>query len=228
MSDLVLYQYPLRACSSVTVNALIEADIPFEDRVVDIRAGEQHSPAYRRIHPFGKVPALSVDGQVIIENVAILLYIDALEPGVLFPEPRRPLDTAEKHADLVWCTATLHPAIRQVRMPMRYTDGDTSGVRDKGLTETLAMLAMIEERLSDDSWWYGDCWSILDVYVNWAITTAASTDLIPWKAYPAIRTHHRRVRARQSFIRALQRQTSAKEAAGLTFPDEASWSTDFD
>lgn len=206
----------------------MEVGIDFEDRVVDIRKGEQHQADYRKIHPFGKVPALIVDGGVIIENVAILLYIDALEPGVLFPATSRPFDRATIHADLVWCTATLHTAIRQVRMPARYTEGDTSGVRDKGIQETCAMLDIVEERLSGGGWWYSEAWSILDVYINWAIVTAASTDLIPWDSYPAIRSHHQRVRSRPVFAEAILRQEKAKTEAGLTFPGQETWRTAFD
>ena len=227
MSNYVLYQFPLRACSSVTVNAMLELGLEFEDRVVDILKGEQNETAYRKIHPYGKVPALSVDGEVIIENVAILMYLDSIKPGVLFPKTATAFDRASILSDLVWCTATLHTAIRQVRMPMRYTDGDVLGVREKGIKETIIILDVIEERLSGDQWWYGDTWSIVDVYVDWGISTAASTDLLPLKSYPAIQSHMQRVRERPSYQAALLRQTEAKEKVGLVFPDEIPWRTDF-
>ncbi len=227
MPEYILYHYPLRACSSVTVNALVETSLEFEDRVIDIRAGEQNSEAYRQVHPYGKVPALSVDGAVIIENVAILLYIDAIRPGVLFPATSNPLERAAFHSDLVWCTATVHTAIRQVRMPMRYTGGDVSGVQERGIRETRHIMDQIEKRMASGRWWYGDSWSIVDVYINWAIVTAASTDLLPLDSYPKIKSHIERVRGRASFQVAFDRQAAAKEAAGLEFPDEDSWRTDF-
>lgn len=205
---------------------MLEVGLEFEDRVINILAGEQNEAAYRKIHPFGKVPALSVDGTVIIENVAILLFIDSVKPGMLFPQANSSLDRAAIHSDLVWCTATMHPAVRRVRMPLRYTDGDTSGVREKGLQEITKILSVVEERLGGNRWWYGDRWSIIDVYVNWGIMTAASTDLLPLQSYPAIRSHIQRVRERPSFQAALTRQTEAKEKAGLVFPDEATWNTE--
>ncbi len=228
MPNYTLYQFPLRACSSVAVNAMIEVGLEFEDRVVNIMTGEQNEPAYRKVHPFGKVPALVVDGEVIIENVSILLYIDSVRPNILFPEAKTPLERATIHSDLVWCTATMHTAIRQVRMPMRYTGGDVSGVQEKGIEETTHMLNIVEERVAGDRWWYGDTWSIVDVYINWCITTAASTDLLPMNDYPAIRSHIRRVRERPSFQAALKRQMAAKEKAGLEFPEAMTWRTEFD
>lgn len=227
MPNLTLYQYPLRSCSTVTVNALIETGLEFEDRVIDILAGEQNIPAYRAIHPYGKVPALMVDRTVIIENVAILLFIDALKPGILYPAVSSPLERARFHADLVWCTAILHPTIRQARMPIRYTAGNPEGVRQKGINDTLELMGIIEQRLSKGEWWYGDKWSILDVYVNWALVTALSTDLFPLSDYPRIKAHIDQVRSRPSFQAAQARQLEAKQNAGLVFPDEDSWRTEF-
>lgn len=227
MTHYILYQYPLRACSTVTVNAMLELGLEFEDRVIDILKGEQKDSSYLKVNPQGKVPALSVDGEVLVENAAILLYLDSLIPNRLFPEANTPLEKAIMNSDLVWCTATMHTTIRQVRMPMRYTDGDVSGVREKGISETKAMLDVIEARLADNRWWYGDAWSILDVYINWGVTTAASTDLLPLDSYPAIKSHMHRVGDRPSFQAAMARQIAAKNNSGLVFPGEVPWKTDF-
>ena len=54
---------------------LEELGLPFEAHPVDTRKGEQFSPAYLRINPNGKVPAL-VDGEtVVFDSNAILLYL---------------------------------------------------------------------------------------------------------------------------------------------------------
>ena len=54
---------------------LEELGLPFEAHPVDTRKGEQFAPAYLRINPNGKVPAL-VDGDtVVFDSNAILLYL---------------------------------------------------------------------------------------------------------------------------------------------------------
>lgn len=228
MPIFTLYQFPLRSCSTVTVNAFIELGIEFKDQVIDIMKGEQYGDEYLKIHPYGKVPALSVDSHVIIENVAILLYLDSLKPNILFPETESALVRASYNSDLVWCTGTMHPAIRKLRMPKRYTDGDTSGIRAKGLEQTTYILSVIEERLTDASWWYGDQWSIMDVYVNWGLMTAFSTEEILVDDYPAIRSHIKKVRERPSFRASLARQIEAKEKSGLEFPTQIVWKSDIE
>lgn len=48
---------------------------------VNVLAGEPKSPEHLKLHPFGKVPVVEVDGFRIIETPAILRYLDALLPG---------------------------------------------------------------------------------------------------------------------------------------------------
>lgn len=205
MPKLKLYMMPF-ACSRVTLNALEEAGLEYETQTVNIFEGEQKTPEYLKIHPSGKVPALSVDGSIITENAAILLYLNALAPDAgLLPKAGSPLEQAKGHADLIWCASTFHPSIRQIRAPMRFTDGDVSGVFAKGLEYTDAALARIEERVSSGRWWYGESWSIIDVYMNWCYTTAASAGYELDK-FPAVQEHSQRVQARPSFERALARE----------------------
>lgn len=227
MHKFILYQFPLRSCSSVTVNALLELGFEFEDRVINILKDEQYQESYLKIHPFGKVPALLVDGKILIENVAILLFLDSLKPNILFPKSDDLFQRATYTSDLVWCTGTLHPSIRRMRMPKRYTDGDVSGIQKKGLETTKSILNVIEERLTDNRWWYGQNWSIMDVYVNWGVMTAFSTELIDLNKYPAIKAHNGHVRSQPTFLAALDRQTKAKNNAGLEFPERLTWKTEF-
>ncbi|MFJ3046067.1 glutathione S-transferase family protein [Herbaspirillum chlorophenolicum] len=65
---------------------LHEAGIPHRQIALDLSAGEQHRPDYRRINPNGKIPAI-VDhdaGITLFESGAILSYL-AAKTGVLQP-----------------------------------------------------------------------------------------------------------------------------------------------
>ncbi|MEM7570572.1 MAG: glutathione S-transferase family protein [Pseudomonadota bacterium] len=220
MPDLKLYHYPVRACSHVTFNALEEAGLDYDDQSVDILKGAQKSPEYLKIHPGGKVPALVVDGVTLTENAAILMYLNTLAPQAqLLPAAPSSFETAKYGSDLIWISATVHPAIRQVRMAVRFTDGDPSGVQAKGIEFTTAIFDTIEARVAGDQWWYGDTWSIVDVYLNWCVTTAASTQLLPMQNYPGIQAHAARVQDRPSFQKAVARQMASKARDGIVFQD---------
>ena len=214
MPEFTLYHAP-GACSRVTMNALEECGITYEDRIIDLPGGEQKTPTYLAINPRGKVPALLVDGTLLTENAAILMYLAALKPEAgLLPVTGSALDQATCHADLIWCSATLHPMVRQVRMPIRYTNTeDTTGIVAKGTEYLDNALPQIEARVSNDRWWYDDSWSILDVYVCWCYNTAASAGYA-LDAYPGLLAHRERVKARPSFKATMAREKAALKAAG--------------
>ena len=53
--------------------ALEEARLPYRTRLLVL--GDQDTPGYRALQPFGQVPILEEDGLVIFESGAIVLYI---------------------------------------------------------------------------------------------------------------------------------------------------------
>ena len=66
---------------------LEEAGLPYTVHAVDIGKGEQFDPAFVRISPDGKIPAI-VDGDTgmaMMESGAILMYL-ARKTGRLLPE----------------------------------------------------------------------------------------------------------------------------------------------
>lgn len=218
MSKFILHYYP-RTCALVTLNAMVEAGMECELSYVNIMAGDQKKPEYLKIHPGGKVPALQVGDRVLTENAAIVTYIDNLAPDAgLFPKTDDPLKKAQHTSDLIWCSATFHPAIRQVRMPIRFTDGDPSGVRAKGMEYATAMFAQVEERVSGDRWWYGDTWSIVDVYVNWCVMTAISGEPSLLEPCPGIRSHIERVHTRPSYQKAMEANLKLEREKEVVFP----------
>lgn len=76
---LTLYYSP-GACSMAPHIVLEEIGAPYDAEKIDIAKGEQKTPEYIHINPRQKVPALGVDGAVLTEDIAILLYLAARFP----------------------------------------------------------------------------------------------------------------------------------------------------
>ncbi len=219
MPDIILFHFP-SSCSRVTMNALEEIGADFEARTINLREGLQISDEYLAINPKGKVPALSFDGTIITENPAIIAFLHSQYPDAgLLPEGDSPAGTAQGLSDLIWCASTLHPTVRQIRAPTKLTQGDPAGVREDGGIKFAKECKRINERLAATEWWYGDGWSILDVYISWACNMAAKGNAFPLDEYPAIRAHAERVRGRPSFQRALQREEAAVLQHDIAMPD---------
>ena len=80
--DLVLYSY-FRSSAAFRVRiALNLKGLPYELHAVHLLkdGGEQHTENYKRLNPQQLVPALVNDGDVMGQSVAIIEYLDELQP----------------------------------------------------------------------------------------------------------------------------------------------------
>ncbi len=72
---------------------LVELGVPFSLAMKSLEAGDLETPAYRRIHPLGKIPALETPHGAMFETGAILLWL-ADHHGRLAPAPADPARAA--------------------------------------------------------------------------------------------------------------------------------------
>ena len=213
-----LFHFPT-ACSRVTMDALEEVGIDYETQMVNLHSGEQKTPEYLVVNPKGKVPALRIDEQLLTENSVILGLLDRLYPVAgLLPRSEDPVRAIQPHIDMAWCAATLHPIVRQIRNPQRWTKGETSGILADGIEKMSEECARFAARLSAGRWWYGERWSIVDTYIYWVYSTSGRGGLFPLERFPALGDHAARVRERPAFQRVLKRERAALEAAGTPIP----------
>ncbi|WP_417248696.1 glutathione S-transferase family protein [Celeribacter sp.] len=216
MRNITLYSYP-GACSRVTMCALEEAGLAYDTCWIDVTSQEQHSKEYLALNRKAKVPALVVGGQTLTENAAILQYIHQISPDAgLLPTTGSALLDAQLVSDLMWCGGTLHPMVRQIRAPQKWTvEADAaSGICADGMAKLAYESAYIDARIATSKWWYGDKWSIVDVYLYWVTSTAGRSGF-SLSAFPAIREHAARVRERPSFQRTVAHEALAAKRAGI-------------
>src|SRR2546427_10041609 len=73
---LKLYDYPdCPFCQKVRV-MLAEKDLEYEKIFVDLRKQEQKSPDFLRLNPYGKVPVLIDDEEVVYDSTIINEYLE--------------------------------------------------------------------------------------------------------------------------------------------------------
>ena len=90
---------------------MMELDATYRRVELDLAAGEHKGEDYLKIHPLGSVPALVVDGQPMIESLAICLYLaDTFADAGLAPPPTHP-ERAAYCQWMVYATATVEPAL---------------------------------------------------------------------------------------------------------------------
>jgi maleylpyruvate isomerase len=105
---LKLHGYWRSGTSYRTRIALNLKGIAYEQVGIDLRQGVQRSPEYLALNPQGLVPALEVDGRVLVQSPAILEWLEEAhpEPPLL---PRDPADRAEVRAMAALIGCDVHP-----------------------------------------------------------------------------------------------------------------------
>ncbi|MES2878192.1 MAG: glutathione S-transferase family protein [Pseudomonadota bacterium] len=213
MPKFTLYHCP-GACSQVSVCALEEAGLDYEINLVDITAGRQNEPEYLALSPLGKVPLLKVDGVVLSENAAILTYIARAVPhsGLLPPADADPWVQAQAQSGLSFCGGTLHPQVRGLMSPQRFTTGDdVKGIREKSAELVSKSFRYADQKMAR-GWWL-DEWSIVDVYLNWAFDVALRAGF-DGKSFPNLASLSSRLSERASFRRMLEVDRIARTQLG--------------
>jgi len=209
-------------CARVAAVGMFEAGVPFEARLVRFMAGEHRSEPFLAVNPLGKVPALFIDGEVITENVAIVRYLAQRFPEAgLMPVTADARQEARQIADLCYCAATLHPIVTRIRIPTMFaeTPEAQASVYRRAAEMMTQSLALAERRLQEGLWWYGERWSLMDVYLNWVWfrITGAGFDPAP---FPRLADHDRRNADRPSMHKLLELEAGLEarlEAEGLRF-----------
>jgi glutathione S-transferase len=76
MTTLIVHGTPISTYVRTVRLLLEEANAAYELKDVSIFNGDTNSAEYRAKHPFGKVPTLEADGNIIYETAAITEYLD--------------------------------------------------------------------------------------------------------------------------------------------------------
>jgi glutathione S-transferase len=195
------------SCSRVTLIALEEIGVPFTDTVVP-RAWANNAD-YLALNPKGKVPTLVIDGVPFTETMAIVTHLaDSYPEARLLPVGNALVDI-DVLATMSWFASGLHPLVSRLRFPMFVNDDPSSFDRTRAMAAhgLARCFAILEERLSDREWLYGD-WSIVDGYLLWFWFRAVGSGM-DGAHLPRCADHAQRCEQRPSVTRALEREETA-------------------
>jgi len=169
---LTLYFSP-GACSLASHIGLEETGAPYELKPILLAKGQQRTDEYLKINPRGKVPALSVDGKVLVENTAILTYLSRR-----FPEKKLlPSDSAEEArciGTMCWFSSIVHPSYQRSHRPERFAEGEAAqaAVKENGRKMFWANLQEIDGMIQANDWIMGRDFTAVDgyalVFYGWA------------------------------------------------------------
>jgi glutathione S-transferase len=152
--------------------------LPYESVAVNLAAGENHTPGYLALNPFGEVPTL-VDGDVVVrDSQAILVYIASRYGG----ERWWPQDSVRLARIVGWLsTAANEIAAGPNSLRLHCKWGRPIDVsRSEAVTNRV--LKVIHDALGNNRWLAGDEAGIADlaVYPYLALSPEGGIDLVPY------------------------------------------------
>src|SRR5262245_33210120 len=147
---------------------LEETGLPYEPHLVSFDLKDQHTPEYRSLNPYGKIPAIidpaGPDGQPLplFESAAILIYLADKSGKLLAPAG------AARYQTIQWVmfqAAGISPMFGQVGFFVKYAgrEYEDKRPRDRYIAESRRLLDVLEARLEGRQWIMGDELTIADI-----------------------------------------------------------------
>jgi glutathione S-transferase len=194
-----LYYSP-GACALASHIALEEVGADYQVEKIDLRAGQQKTPEYLAINPAGVTPALETDRGVLTQNTAILGYVTQLHPAAGLA-PEEPFELARLQAFNGYLASSVHPALGRALF-----GGLEGSARDQAAEMALGKLQLVEDKLLEEPWVFGDRYTTADGYLSVFTRWARQAGLLDPARFAKLNAHLDRVQARPAVQRVLEAQ----------------------
>jgi glutathione S-transferase len=199
-----VYFSPGSAALSALI-ALEESGARYETTRVDFASQEQRSPAYLKVNPLGRVPALATERGILTEVPAILAFVAQSFPDAGLAPLDDPFAFARMQAFNAYLSSTVHVAHAHGRCGSRWTDDPAAleALRRKVPETMTAAFRLAEDHYLEGPWVMGDQYSICDPYLFTIAQWLEGDGVDPETALPRVADHRARMRERPAVQRAL-------------------------
>lgn len=198
---LTLFDYPASQNAWKVPLLLSHLGLAYQTVSISICEGEGRSPAYKKINPVGKVPAIRLeDGRVLAESNAILTY---LADGTKYL-PADPFARGKVHQWLSYEQEQVEMTIGTLRY---WTITDKLGKRSQATIAAKRMAALrslgiLEDELSQRPFIAGDDYTIADMAI-FAYGSRAEEAGLSLEMFPNFRAWIARVQMQEGFLATL-------------------------
>ena len=183
-------------CQRVKV-VLEEKKIPYETVNVDLRAGEQKTPDYLKINPYGKVPAIADGDTVLYESCIINEYLDEKYPATRLM-PADPGARAKARILVDFGLTQMDSAYTKLRMEMTKDEKERNQETLNAAKEDIKKrLQRLEQELGDKEYLMGN-FSLVDADLIPRFTRLEGFGVLPDPSLPRLGKYLQRMKDRPS------------------------------
>jgi glutathione S-transferase len=190
--------------------ALEEAGLPYSEHVIGPQ--DQQSQDYRRLQPFGQVPAYQEGDLVLFESAAIVHHVAQRSEQLM------PADSASRARVTAWMFAAMNsiePFVANLGLiDFAYPQEEWAKLRRPGALEFVQKrLQELATALGARSYLEGDRFTAADILMTTVLRQLRHTDVVA--KIPVLESYRLRCEARPAFQRALAAQMAvfARNAA---------------
>lgn len=181
--------------------ALEEAGLPYKTRLLE--QGDQDKPEYRALQPFGQVPILEEDGQVLFESGAIVLHIGERCETLL------PKEAGARARATQWLVAALNsiePFLMNIALiDILYANEEWAKLRRPGAVAfAQRRLSALSKCLSNKPFLDGERFTAGDLMMSTVLRILKHTDIV--SSDRCLAAYVERCTARPAFKRAIEAQ----------------------
>lgn len=177
---------------------LEELGMPYTVYPVDITSGEQHDPAFLKISPNNRIPAIvdKENGMALMESGAILLYL-AHKSGQLLPREGESYWRVLEW--LMWQMGGVGPMFGQVHHFVKFNQGKSAYAEERYLNEAKRLYKVLDQRLTEHEYLTDD-YSIADI-ATWPWVSRFEWQGIDLNEYPDVKRWYTTVAKRPAVQR---------------------------
>lgn len=200
---LTLY-YTAHTCALASHIALEDVGATYELRRIDFGSTQQQSPAYLKINPKARVPALVTPRGILTETPAILAFIAQSYPEARLAPLDDPFAFAELQSFNSYLCSSLHVAHAHRMRGHRWADEPSSFAdMQRKVPQTVgAGFELIELSLLKGPWVMGDTYSIADAYL-FTLAQWLEKDGVDPSRIPRVIEHRQRMSERPNVRKAI-------------------------
>jgi len=195
MIDLYTWTTPNGRKASI---ALEEFGLPYKSHAIDISKDEQFAPAFLKISPNNRIPAIvdNDNGMSLFESGAILIYL-ADKTGKLMPKDGEGRYRVIEW--LMWQMGGVGPMLGQVHHFVKYNKGKAPYAEERYSKEAARLYGVLDRRLEGREFLAGD-YSIADI-ATWPWISRFEWQEIDMNKFPNVKRWYTTIAARPAVQR---------------------------
>ena len=174
---------------------LEELGVDYEVHLINITQGDQNSPAFLKISPNNKIPAIidRDNGMSLMESGAILIYL-AEKYGKFLPKDS--IARAEVNEWLMWQMGGFGPILGQAHHFLHFNPGKSDYAEARFRSEVARLYGVLDRRLEGRDYICDD-YSIADM-ACWPWVSRYEWQQVNLADYPNVRSWYQRLLARDA------------------------------